>query len=495
LGFFFYLVTIKVVPLDLLVDYFIRGTIMLHSKLRKPKRPKWVFHPELVRSKLPTVHNVNTVESVGVDTYCNSTFASYSGTNGNQSGTHNQPSATIHIGNKSRTGIGNPRYKDQIRSGVNATTSFVGTDITVENGFWSGYSIGRGLRPDGSLFHTWDYVGSGLLTPPTPTSPSAPTNIVTIVHNRCIAKFIDEVTAAQSSENLTGRSIRHFKHDVHSTLHPMSGIQAKTQEYLTKLKKIPYGKLKGPSLYSTITQSYLEYKFGVAPFVQDISDIVSDMVIRDRKRNASEPVQARAHQAYSGSSVRRNATDVGFMSVFGLQQQVHVTSTYYEQMRGAVRTGINDDGRLGILQDNRLLPDQWLPTAFSIMPYAWMVNYFTNIREIIDAAALRYSDLVWGCQTSRDETVISVSDLIATNPGALRAFAGISYNDALQLEGGHAILTWKNISRFAISPASLIPSFVFSIPTTATPWVNMMAAFSPQVFSIVSKIASAIKKL
>jgi len=468
---------------------------MIHYRPKKPKRPKRVFHPELKRKRFSLVRNVNTVEQIGIVTSCESSFTSFTTTNGIQTGVHHQPASTTHVGTKSRTGVGNPHYKDQIRHGTNATTQFVGTDVSVENSYWSGYSIGRGISASGALAQSWDYVGSGWLTPPLPSAPAAPSNIVTLVHNRCIAKFIDEVTAAQSSENLTGRSIRHFKHDVHSTLHPMAGIQAKTQEYLTKLKKVPYGKLKGPSLYNTITQSYLEYKFGVAPFVEDISDIVADMVIRDRKRNPSVPVQARAHQAYSGSVVSRNATDVGFMSIFGLQQQVHTTSTYYEQMRGAVRTGVNDDGKLGVLQDNRLLPDQWAPTLFSIMPYAWMVNYFTNIREIIDAAALRYSDLVWGCQSTRDETVISISDLIATNPKQQHVFAGLSYNDALQLEGGHAILKWKTIQRFLISPAGLMPTFVFSIPTSATPWVNMMAAFSPQIFSITSKIASAIKTL
>jgi hypothetical protein len=466
---------------------------MKHYRPKKPKRPKRVSNPDLVRKRFGLVRNVNTVEQVGLVSSCESTFSSFTTTNGPNSGIHHSPATTTHVGTKSRTGVGNPHFKDQIRHGTNATTQFVGTDVTVENSYWSGYSIGRGISASGALVQTWDYVGSGWLTPPIPVAPAAPSNIVTVVHNRCIAKFIDEVTAAQSSENLTGRSIRHFKHDVHSTLHPMAAIQTKTQEYLAKLKKAPYRHLKAQSLLNVITQSYLEYKFGVAPFVQDISDIVADMVIRDRKRNASEPIQARAHQAYSGSVVSRNATDVGFMSIFGLQQQVHTTSTYYEQMRGAVRTGINDDGRLGVLQDNRLLPDQWAPTLFSIMPYAWMVNYFTNIREIIDAAALRYSDLVWGCQSTRDETVISVSDLIATNPKQQHVFANVSYNDALQLEGGHALLKWKTFKRFVISPAGLMPSFVFSIPTTATPWVNMMAAFGPQVLSITSKIANAYK--
>lgn len=427
---------------------------------------------------------INISEPIGWPNSCDTRFKQV----GLSPGSGNQSLRSwLSAGTNTRVGIYNPNWKDQTRLGANATTPLSGTIIKDERTPWSGYSIGT-QTINGQIARTWDYSGTGQPSYGVPNANAAPPDVVTDVNNRCIRRFLNEVSSAQSSENLTGRSIRHFKHDVHSTFHPMAGIREKINSYLTKLEKVPYGKLKGHSLYSTITQAYLEFKFGVEPFTVDISDIVSDMVIRDRKRNLSEPVKSTAHRAYIGSSSPTAITGfVGDMAPFQLTYGRQITSTYYCRLKGAVRTGINDDGRLGVLQDNKLLPSDWLPTAFSIMPYAWMVNYFTNIRDIIDAAALRFSDLVWGCHTTLDVTVYSFSDVYFNLPNP---FDNPSYkfNFASVCTGGHALIENRTVNRTVISPAALIPALVFTIPTSSTPWVNMMAAFSPRIFSLSKKL-------
>jgi len=444
----------------------------------KPKKQK---HKRVRVPRIPGVRNLNIIEPVGYDAYETSTFVDTL----SSSGTQHQNSYVV-VGNNTRTGAVNPKWKDLTRLGVNATNQMVAQNIFLERSFWSGYYIGTAFSPNGAVARKWNYAGGAFLTYGNVSSNTANASIVADVHNRCIMKFLEEVSSAQSSDNLTGRSIKHFKHDVHSTLHPMAGIREKINSYLVKLEKVPYGKLKGASLYSTITQAYLEFKFGVEPFVTDISDIIADMVIRDRKRNPSVPVQATASHRYLGTSVLGTVTGVGYMSILNPHQYTRITSVYSERLRGAVRTGINDDGKLGLIQDNKLLPKDWLPTAFSIMPYAWMINYFTNIREIIDAAAFRFSDLVWGCHTLRDVTTMSYSDVICTPtslvlPGQFGNFAAVS-------SGGNAIIEITKVSRFAITPSALVPTFAFSIPVSSTPWVNMMAAFSPRIFKIVNKL-------
>jgi len=447
-------------------------------KIRKRK------HKKVRVPRIPGSRSSDISEPVGFDVYETSTFVDTNST----SGTQHQNSFQF-VGNNTRTGSANPHWKDLTRLGINATTTMVAQNIFIERSFWSGYYIGTAYNANGSFARHWDYQGGAMLSYGNLGAQSASAPVIADVHNRCIAKFLEEVTSAQSSENLTGRSIRHFKHDVHSTLHPMAGIQSKISGYLTKLEKVPYGKLKGPSLYNTITQAYLEFKFGVQPFVTDISDIVSDMIIRDRKRNPSVSVESTASTKYFGTSTVNNVVSgVGYMSIIVPTQNVQKTSVYSERLRGAVRTGINDNGKLGVIQDNRLLPKDWLPTAFSIMPYAWMVNYFTNIREIIDAASFRFSDLVWGCHTIRDKTTISFSDVSSKATGLF--LPGQTGSFALISSGGNAIVEITKTSRFAITPSTLIPSFAFSIPTRTTPWLNMMAAFSPRIFSLVKKFTS-----
>jgi len=395
------------------------------------------------------------------------------------------------LGSNTRIGFQNPRWKDQCRLGTNATTNFVGTEFSgdTDRSYWEAYAHGSFYSVAAKVVYSNPQrTGGGFLPYASlPSTGGPPTSVVNDVHNRCIMKFINEVIAAQSSENLTGRSIKHFKHDIHSTLHPMAGIQKKISSYLTNLEKVSYGKLKGPSLYSTITSAYLEFKFGVEPFVDDITAIVSDMVIRDRKRNPSVSVEGTASASYNGSVTTTNFGN-SFFSSFIPTQYIRKTSKYTERIKGAVRTGINDDGRLGFLADNRLLPSDWLPTAFSILPYAWMVNYFTNVRDIIDAASFRFSDLVWGCATSRVINTIEYSNVFFLNGTFGPPPAGATLVESIYTSGGNATFNYKQTSRSALSPGQLVPSFEFRIPMTPTPWLNMMAAFSPRILKVVSKL-------
>lgn len=441
--------------------------------------------------------SLNTTEPWGLLVRGSSRYADANPPTGNTIGSYTTqtfgPSWQYNIAN-TRTGFQNPRWKDQCRLGVSATTTFSGTSISGSPIWYTGYYIGKGFRSNGSIQRWWDYSGWGFpYLSYVPTSVNVPASVVTDVHNRCIRKFIQEVTEAQSSENLTGRSIKHLKHDIHSTLHPMQGIRDKISGYLTTLEKVPYGKLRGPGLYNTLTSAYLEFKFGVEPFVDDITAIVSDMVIRDRKRNPSVPVQATAHAIFNGSTVRDQFSDASFLGqLLNISCNVSQTSTYSERIKGAVRTGINDDGRLGVIQDNRLLPKDWLPTAFSIMPYAWMVNYFTNIGDIIDAACFRFSDVVWACLTERSVARAAYSAPFAHAPNPIGSgtnFAG-GTNFAMQVDGNSSTFEYKKITRTALIPSELVPDFTFTVPSGPTPWVNMMAAFSPRILGVVSRLFS-----
>jgi len=395
-------------------------------------------------------------------------------------------SGTDPLGLNTRQGFQNPSYKSQIRAGVNATTPFVGTRIDGDPSFCSSYSIGRMFNNSGRLVGEWNYVCAGFVRYPVkPQAIMVPSSVVTDVNNRCIAKFIDEANAAMSSENLTGRSIKHFRHDIHSTIHPMTAIRDKISSYLTSLEKVKYGKLKGPSLLNAVSASYLEFKFGVQPFVQDITDILTDLVIKDRKRTPTVEIEGTASSTFNGLVVDSSPwVNDGYMTPFSPVQSYRNTSIYSCRMKGAMRTDTGMDGRVGFIQDNRLLPSDWAPTIFSILPYAWMVNYFSNVRNIIDGISFRFSNLAWGCQTTRVTNQITYTGMRFTNQ---QPFDSATFHSTFAnvISGGAATLTWRKVTRTGITPGDLVPRIEFTIPSTPTPWLNMMAAFLPRIVKIV----------
>jgi hypothetical protein len=425
--------------------------------------------------------SLNTSEPTGYD------YRAFSSNTTNGVTTSSKSSGFAVLGTNSRTGYQNPRWKDLCRLGLNATTSFSGTEWSGDiDRSWFSYEVSQQqFLASGALAQEASESGGAFLHYPVlPTLPSPPASVISDVHNRCIRKFIAEVNAAQSSENLTGRSIKHFKHDMHSLIHPMAGVQAKIHEYLGTLSKVSHGKSRPQSLANTIASAYLEFKFGVEPFTDDITAIMTDMLIKDRKRNPSVPVEATASSTYSAA---RGTANFSYVSIGGISilSNVSSTSTYSERIKGAVRTGINDDGRIGLIQDNRLLPKDWLPTAFSILPYAWMVNYFTNIGDLIDAASFRFSDVVWACFTTRAINSVSYTDPVLTSL-LISPFPGRQLNSGSSCSGGNASFSCKVVDRQGLTPSTLVPDFAFSIPKSPTPWINMMAAFLPRIVSVVS---------
>lgn len=394
------------------------------------------------------------------------------------------------LGTNTLTGAYNPGWKDLVRTKSGATTLLVATsyDGDLERSNWSWFLSGdRFVLATGKETLFTRQVGTGFIQYPVlPSVVSVPTSVALDVRNRAIRKLIQEVNSARSSENLTGRSIRHFKHDMHSLIHPMQGIQDKVSDYLTSLKKVSYGKLKGASLLSTVREAYLEFKFGVQPFTVDVTDIMSDLVVKGRKRTPTVPVEATASQTFAGSS---GAIDLNQFSNTGCAVtpniNVSITSKYSIRFKGAVVSGINEDGRIGLVQDNRLLPSDWAPTLFSIMPYAWMVNYFTNIGDLIDAASFDFQNLAWCNETIRTTNVVEYSNIWLTGT-PLQSVTPPGFQDFITMfsEGGNAIFRWKQVTRALITPADLVPTFEFSIPKSPTPWLNMMAAFLPRIQSI-----------
>jgi hypothetical protein len=397
----------------------------------------------------------------------------------------------ISLGVNQRIGSQNPAFRDQIKAGINATTLFSGIkfDGDLSRSFWSFADNFNVLDPNGNPF-TRGSVVEGAFIPyiQQPQLIVVDPDIKAEVHNRLISKFLQAVSDAQSSDNLTGRSIKHFKHDMHSLIHPMQGIQDKISSYLTSLKKVSYGKLKGPSLLSTIGSAYLEFKFGVEPFTDDVTAIMTDLVIKDRRRPPSVPISVSASKTFDVTDLQEQYLE-GYASIYSPTMKVRIESSYSERIKGSVWSRAGSDGKLGLIQDNKLLPKDWLPTAFSIMPYAWMVNYFTNIGEMIDAACFNTNDLAWGCLNTKIVNTVRYSDVQCT-PYWSNIFSPLGYfvTETPFSSGGNAMFSCTQVGRSALSSSDLVPSFQFQIPKTPTPYLNMMAAFLPRITNIVSRL-------
>jgi hypothetical protein len=250
-------------------------------------------------------------------------------------------------------------------------------------------------------------------------------------------------------------------------------MKTKLLSYFSSLTKAKNRyKRSAPSLAKALADTYLEFHFGVQPLVDDVAQVIADA---DRFRFVEYPVSASAHEKFQGASSTFTPFIGLWASTPSASQGIVSNGTYSVRYKGAVKSGCSASGRLGHVQALRLLPKDWLPTAWDLLPYSWIADYFANIGDILQALSFCFQDLTWGCKTIRTETVTKVSDFSLKSPFVPDPSIYVVVSDDRWAYGGSSTFSVKTFSRSALVSSDLIPRFHFRIPTGKYPYLNLAA--------------------
>lgn len=112
--------------------------------------------------------------------------------------------------------------------------------------------------------------------------------------------------------------------------------------------------------------------------------------------------------------------------------------------------------------DFGIMPSQFLPTVWELIPYSWLVDYFTNMGDIVAAACRNYGDLSWYSGTANSHIRNS------------RTAKFLDVNSNMTLQGSLPCFDeWllKEVSRSGTKPST--PPFQFDVPNTVAKWLNV----------------------
>jgi hypothetical protein len=408
------------------------------------------------------ITGLNTLSSQDPYTYTTSSFGSFKWTD-------------------SFSGEPNPNWRAQIRSGSNATTPASGYRFTADIEEFHAHSrIQRIDIPNQTIYEVQDSGGS--LLPNIQANGSAPSDIVTSVHNRLIARFIDHVEEAQSSFQ-AGQDLGEWKQTRDAIIRPLSSLQDHVLGYFDKLKKVrrnmarSSGSRRKIGIAKALNDAYLEWTFGWNPIVSDIAH--AQVALENLKTHPSVvPVNASSYQIYSASDSEEQIPTGPSNLTIRFTRQVY--SKYSERIKAAVRCS-PDDSTPSIVDALQLAPEDFLPTAWNLLPYSFVVDYFVNVGDIINAYAFRIADLTWGNWTSRTEIATNYGNLGLVDPGLNPS----QYTRTAFAFGGNSKFLHKSFQRSKLTPDLLIPSLTFSLPMgSEKPWLNMASL----IFSRVSRL-------
>lgn len=433
------------------------------------------------------------------------TVRSYSGTteqNSSRSWSSSIPSVV-----ETFNGEKNPTWRQTIRMHGNATTFASGTKLRFSA---SKYSCTVNRRQVSQNYTLYGVVSeqSGLEGresgyPPFLISQGhypASSDLINSVANTCIRKFIAKFQDARSAFE-AGQDLGELRETLSMFSHRGSQIHAGMNNFLTTLltrakKRSPYKapkQIKKRSLRQIgvdkmIADTYLEYRFGWNPLIKDIQDGLAAI------GRFSEPVvRIQAHSSGRESAIQ-DSNYFGAITGNTIAQPVNSYRQYERRMIGGVR--VRKPGQVeSLAQKYQLLPQDWLPTLWDLLPYSWLVDYFTNIGDIIRGASFVTGDLAWGCRTDRTSTVTVGGECRIHRPFPIVLpdnWYFISNEEGAS--GGEYIHEMTTFSRAPLLPGDFVPSFEFHIPTSTRPWVNM-AALLVSRGTLVSKTLGRIYDL
>lgn len=364
-------------------------------------------------------------------------------------------------------GFKNPKWKDLVRNAQPATTHCDGVYYTFDPVFLtSGYCYYSKATPSVESVGEWFGYHSMNL----PVLQLAPGSIVTEVHNRCIRKFISACEATRSSVE-AGQDFGEWKQTIESMIRPMSSMRKTIVDHYERLSKASrrYRAWDVPSRTKALADSYLEWTFGFKPLAIDIAQGYEGLRSRFRHMTNIVTVSAGATGTHTGSNGSFNVSGQG-LNVAGTKKSV---SKYQERMKGGYRVGLQPDGSLlpvDVLQIRTL--DDFKITAWDLLPYSFLIDYFVNVGDIIHASTAVSANLVWGNSTVRRQTIDTYQFKSVPNFIGSPSTTVITEN---YCKSGDSISSATSFTRDVLTPAQLIPDIRFSLPTSAKPWINIAA--------------------
>jgi len=382
----------------------------------------------------------------------------------------------------------NPKWKDQIRAHVNATTPASGIRYSHKVSPFTGtmsFDIWDPAFPHDKTRHFYSAygyilydVGSGVV--------GVPGNVKTNVRNRAIASFIDKCKAARSSIE-GGQDLYEYKQTLNTLRHPLKSLRDLTTHYTATVFKLKTSRrYKGPvgrkGLEKAIVDTYLEYTFGVNPLVADVSSIIADA---SRTRFKSVSVSASASEEFGFTEGTLQTPGVPFM-LYELNQTRK--SKYVVRYKGAVSTGVKEDGTISMAQSLRLVPEEFLPTVWDCLPFSWMLDYVANVGDIITALSFPTGSVVWGCVTNRTENTVTYAG--NGRPQTIGLLSNATHGLQIQdqrASGGDATFKTVSFLRDTMYGSDFYPDFQVKIPHSVKPFINSLAVGIQQSRRLLSR--------
>lgn len=211
-----------------------------------------------------------------------------------------------------------------------------------------------------------------------------------------------------------------------------------------------------------LADAWLEYSFGWKPLLHDIRDGCRAL----NTQYAGRPLHVRritGKATTNGEGYDDNST-INQNSLMIWRGRVRSVGSCTVIYRGAVRVEAVDPHEM----DPALFgftPSQFLPTAWELIPYSFLIDYFTNIGDIVAGWSTLFANLAWCNRTVRK----SYEEIRTADTDKTLSSAFLSCSPAI-------VTTSKTSVVRAKYSGTTVPDLTFTIPSLESKkWLNIAA--------------------
>lgn len=370
-----------------------------------------------------------------------------------------------------KLGSSNPAYKRLIRLGLNATTNYsvvVISESPPEGEFTAQGSTTDPYDPQPGARCRWFFrgsgkgpynSGSGFTTPPSQLSTADLDTAARIA-------FLNKVRAERSSFQ-GGVFLGELKEAIHMVTRPASALRQAVSTYSRAAKKAARRERNLKLRVKAVSGTWLEHSYGWRPLFSDV-DNAMEALAKAGHYVPRQVISVQRADVRSGKAVAEGTMggSINYSQLWRWRRRAsvrYIGSVAWESENVAV----NWQSRWGLTLGD------FVPTLYELIPYSFLVDYFTNLGDIINASSMGTVGLRWGCKTTWLKADVDVS------PGLL------SYSSAtpsMKIDN----LSWKfsagensrfNLNREIVTSVGVgISDISFRCPgVSSTKWLNIAA--------------------
>jgi len=287
--------------------------------------------------------------------------------------------------------------------------------------------------------------------------------------NEAKRRFVNQIRSAQTTFQ-GGTFVAELAKAIALIKNPARTLRTYFHRGLRKVKKVNLTRGLGRrppkvKLRQAIADTWLEIQFGALPLINDVDAAIqaiaeSGVLVNDQYVSCVG-VGEKEVVKHSGPYY------IGFTPPF-INFMMKKHERIYVRYLGQVDAGTYAIENMRTGFD----PSNWAPTAWEIVPWSFLIDYFTNIGDIISAASLAKSGLVWVNRTEVREYTWEAYNAI---PTFVNEQTEGSYSFANAFTPPVFSHKRKKVYRADWLNQSLVPTLEFSIPGTGTKWLNIAA--------------------